>query len=324
MPTVYFGGLAYSAEAGETVLEALERGGAKVPSSCRSGVCQTCLVKATTGPVPERAQQGLKPVWKSQGYLLACMCPALDGLSLDDVAATLAVDAKIESVNALSASVRRVHLGVPPDFHFQAGQFVNVTRPSDGVTRPYSIANLPGQNRIELHVALVEGGDMSHWLAASAGEAVTLRGPCGECVYLAGQPDEPLLLAGTGTGLAPLLGVARDALAQNHAAPIHLYHGSRLSSGIYLLDELRELETQHENLHVYALALDNDSARDDVTQADLVAQVTDRLKGLPNARVYLCGSPDIVRMLKKKAYLGGTPLAQIHSDPFVQAPTRAG
>ena len=62
---------------------------------------------------------------------------------------------------------------------------------------------------------------MSGWLGTEArpGEAVRLQGPVGECFYVPGQPEQPLLLAGTGTGLAPLYGIVRDALAAGPHRP---------------------------------------------------------------------------------------------------------
>ena len=55
---------------------------------------------------------------------------------------------------------------------------------------------------------------MSGWLAGAirrtaAGAART----GGRLFYVAGRPAQPLLLIGSGTGLAPFYGIARDALA---------------------------------------------------------------------------------------------------------------
>ena len=76
---------------------------------------------------------------------------------------------------------------------------------------------------------------------------VSIQGPSGNCFYLPGQPDEPLLLAGTGTGLAPLYGIARDALTQGHCGPIWLFHGSLNPAGLYLQQELTDLAARHAN-----------------------------------------------------------------------------
>ena len=65
--------------ANESVLEGLERHGIAVANSCRSGVCQSCLMKATDGAIPVVAQKGLKDSLKARHYFLACVChPAAD------------------------------------------------------------------------------------------------------------------------------------------------------------------------------------------------------------------------------------------------------
>ena len=96
---------------------------------------------------------------------------------------------------------------------------------------------------------------MSQWLVSAAGQPVTVRGPFGECFYFEQEPERPLLLAGTGTGLAPLLGVARAARAAGHRAPIHLYHGSPSPEGLYLWAELAQLAQQTPLLHVFGSVL---------------------------------------------------------------------
>ena len=49
------------------------------------------------------------------------------------------------------------------------------------------------------------------------------------------------MLAGAGTGLAPLYGIARDALAQGHTGPVWLFHGGVDLRGLYLAEELKAL-----------------------------------------------------------------------------------
>ena len=41
---------------GETVLDALLRQGVEMPFSCKGGVCHTCLLQCTEGPVEPSAQ----------------------------------------------------------------------------------------------------------------------------------------------------------------------------------------------------------------------------------------------------------------------------
>jgi NAD(P)H-flavin reductase/ferredoxin len=320
---IRFGGHSYEAREGESVLACLLRYAVQVDHSCRQGACQSCLMKVSEGQPPPAAQAGLKQAWRSQGYVLACMTPAKAGLVLERVDAAPLVDACIERAERLSGSVLRVWLRGPAGFCWQAGQFVHLRR-SDGLTRSYSVASLGSQGLLELHVALRAGGRMSGWLAAGCASAqVQLRGPFGECFYLPGEPERKLILAGTGTGLAPLFGVLRTALDAGHSGPIWLYHGSRTASGLYLWDELTALAARHPNLHVVGCAGDNDLGLAGVRAERVDELMLREHPRLADARLYLCGNPDLVGRMKKRAYLAGAALDSIHADPFVEAPQGA-
>ena len=308
----------------ETVLEGLERQGCTLPAFCRQGVCQCCLVKAKSGPVPEAAQKGLKEGQRLQSLFLACVCrPSQDQhLELERYGSSELFASRVERVERLTEQVLRVSLTLPSGFAHRAGQYLQLVRPGDGLMRPYSVASLPGQP-LELHVGLMPGGAMSGWLRSAEGEPVGLRGPFGDCFYFEGEPERPLCLAGNGTGLAPLLGVVRSALAAGHRGPMRLYHGSLRQEGLYLWKELRELLHRAPQLKLVGSLLEGE-ARVDATLAGRCAL---RVMGLDQAvlqdgaqgeeRVYLCGNPDLVRKLQRKLYLGGVPLARIHADPFV-------
>ncbi len=93
-------------------------------------------------------------------------------------------------------------------FEFNAGQFVNLQR-SDGLTRSYSIANIPQQsNTLEFHIRRLPGGKFSEWLhdEVSVGDSIAVSEPRGHCFYLPERHDQGILLVGTGTGLAPWQG----------------------------------------------------------------------------------------------------------------------
>ena len=304
---------------GETVLDSLERAGLAPATSCRAGHCQSCLMRVVAGEVPAAAQAGLKPTWRAQGWFLPCICRPAGDLEIAPLGAEVSVPATLVSREVLADGVVRLRLRAAPDFTWQAGQFVSVVRPSDGLTRPYSIASLPGED-LELHVRRVPDGRMSPWLCdtLSLGGTVDLRGPSGECIYLAGRPDQPLLLAGTSTGLAPLLGVLRAALAAGHTGPIHLLHGARHADGLYLADALDRLAAAHPQLHVTRSALEGDApgvVREPLDKLALACGVR-----LADARAWLCGAPELVKRLRRALFVGGMPLAAIAADAFVVAP----
>ena len=160
----------------------------------------------------------------------------------------------------------------------------------------------------------------SGWLASShATQAeVFVRGPIGDCFYVAGNPDQPLLLAGTGTGLAPLWGILHSALASGHAGPIELWHGARTTEGLYLVRELEALASAHRQLSYRRCVLEGPAgAGTEVGSLDsaLLASAT----SFDGRRVFLCGDPQLVQQLKRQVFMKGASMREIHADAFVRA-----
>ncbi len=318
MAEVAFGGVTYDCRDGETVLEALLRQGVDLPFSCRVGLCLTCLLRAETGSVPAEAQEGLKETLRLQGYFLACQCRPGRNLKVappEDAAIFGRV--KVVALDRLAPQVCRVMLEPANPLYYRAGQFVNLRR-QDGLGRSYSLASVPRLDcHLELHVKRLPGGQMSNWIfdELETGAALDVQGPNGACYYVPGRPEQSLLLIGNGTGLAPLMGIARDALSDGHTGPIQLYHGSRHAAGLYLRAELEALAARHDNFD-YVPCLSGPANADGCRagRADAVA-FSDHTK-LAGWRVFLCGYPPMVHGAKKLAYLAGAALDDIQADPF--------
>ena len=321
MPTIRFEGKDYFCATDETLLESLERHGVLLPSSCKSGACQTCLTRALKGTPPKAAQQGIKDTLAAQNYFLACMCKPEEDMEIGLASVSPKFSSRLISRDVMNESVIRLRMQLPEGFTYRAGQFINLIRPSDELTRSYSLASIPSDPFLELHIKRVPDGRMSGWVfdALNVGDELSFFGPSGDCFYLPGEQDRPMLMAGAGTGLAPLYGILRDALAQGHQGQIHLFHASLATPGLYLMDELRALAEQYEVFSYTPCVLHGDAPNGGMQGniADLPEQVLGSLSGY---RVYLCGDPQIVNALRQKAFMGGASMGDIHSDPFVFAP----
>ena len=68
---------------GGTLLEAAERYGVAIPSSCRQGQCGTCTTRLLAGEVRMDAEEGLDPELRRDGYILTCVGRAHGDVRLD-------------------------------------------------------------------------------------------------------------------------------------------------------------------------------------------------------------------------------------------------
>lgn len=304
---------------GDTVLEALERAGVNVPSSCRAGACQTCMMRATEGIVPSAAQAGLKDSLRKSGHFLSCICRPDQELSCEPAhTANFRGQVTIREIRPIGPDVVLVQLSRPHGFDFSPGQFITVQR-ADGLARSYSIASQKNQSdTLDIHVRRVPQGQLSGWFHEEArpGDELWLEGPKGDCIYYPENPDEPLILIGTGTGIAPLMAIAVDACQQGHGGSITIYHGALSEDRFYLVDDLETLTQTHPNVN-YVRCVLKGPAGPNIKVGELKDIVLSGLSDPKQKRVYLCGDPGLVRILKKQIFLAGVSMNRLHADPFV-------
>lgn len=304
----------------QSVLECLTSRGVPVPFSCRSGACQTCLMRATGGTPPEISQQGLKDSLKLQNYFLACVCHPTSDLDValpDDKDIQAAVPATVKSLKLLNSEIMHVTLECHVPIDYRAGQFINLFQdPSLG--RSYSLASVPHEDdHLHLHVRRLPQGRVSGWIHEELrpGETVEVRGPAGDCFYTPGNAEQGMVLIGTGSGLAPLYGIIRDALSQGHTGPIRLFHGSRDLNGVYLTEELHDLAKQYVNFD-YVPCLSGGDVPHGFAAGRAHDVAFQQIPDLKNWRLFLCGHPEMVKTAKKKAFLAGASMKDIYADAF--------
>jgi CDP-4-dehydro-6-deoxyglucose reductase, E3 len=318
MALLTFGETPIDIAPGEDVLSALLAAGIDAPHSCRAGVCQTCLHQLVEGDVPAAAQQGLSDGQKTQGYFMACVCVPHGPLKIVRVGEALGeTEAIVHAIDQLSPTVVRLRLEPKAAFSYRSGQFLSL-KASDGLVRNYSIASHPEEHAfLELHVRLLPNGRMSSMISErlALGDSLAVSGPFGTCFYDDADRDRPLVLIGVGTGLAPLWGVLHDALKRGHNGPIRLYHGARNRSGLYLVDELRDLAEQHAHFS-YVPCVPGEIGPGG---GDLEAAV---IEGEPQpdlSAYFLCGGAGVVGRVKRGLYLRGAKLQRLRTDIFLPA-----
>lgn len=317
MAKVIYGGQAYECGAG-SVLDCLTAQGVHVPSSCRSGVCQTCLMRTVKGAVPEKAQSGLKPTLAAQNYFMACSCYPENDIEVVLPEGGLGrMHATVAGIEYLNADVLGIRLEPSRPFEYKAGQFLNLFKDED-TARCYSLASVPALNEaLYLHVRRVPNGLVSGWIFENikAGDDVTISEAAGDCFYVSGNPAQNILLIATGTGLAPLYGIIRDALLNGHQGKLSLYHGSYNMDGFYLVEQLQRLAQIHPNFSYLPCVSDGEAPNGYRSGMVLDVALADN-PDLTGWRVFLCGNPNMVNAAKQQTFFAGASMRDIFADPF--------
>lgn len=317
MSKVIYGGQSYEC-GNSSVLDCLTAQGVAVPSSCRSGACQTCLMRSINGEVPEKARAGLKPTLAAQNYFLACCCYPEKDIEVVLPEATLGkLNARVISVEYLNADILGIKLQPARPVEYKAGQFINLFK--DAVTvRSYSLASVPAlEDELFLNVRKVPNGLVSGWIFENlkAGDEITISEAAGDCFYVPGNSSQNILLIATGTGLAPLYGIVRDALLNGHQGKLSLYHGSYDSSGFYLVEELKKLAQTHANFSYVPCVSEGMAPAGYAAGMVLDVALADN-PDISGWRVFLCGNPDMVNAGRQHTFFAGASMRDIFADPF--------
>lgn len=314
MTKVVFEGTPLSLQDSETLLEGLLRTGYEIPNGCRSGVCQACVMVCESDEIPASAQKGLSNSQLALNQFLSCQCVPSSGLHFKTCSHTEQVEATLVEKSWLGNHVLRLLLEA--DIDYLPGQFVTLWK-DEKVARSYSIASHPDTTEfLELHIRHYHDGQFSHWAATELkeGDSIGLRGPLGQCFYTS-SPEQPMLMAATGTGLAPLYGILKDALLNQHSAPIHLVLAANKSEDFYMVKELKELDQHHPNIHIAFIAKDDSSSFS--KQANVYDYCKDIYPDLKGWGVYLCGAESFVKTVRKQVFLSGASMSDIKADAFL-------
>lgn len=224
-------------------------------------------------------------------------------------------DAVVRRIEQLNHDTVAVRLGCAGITHYQAGQYLKVFIDAQ-TTRYYSLASAPGiDDDLLLHVRRGAEGSSGRWFheVLQAGDMLAISAPRGACGYRPGQPEQPLLMVSTGSGLAPYFGIARAALQHGHRAPLYLYHGVRFGEELYLVEQLRALARLYPNFH-YVPCVSGEAPAEGC-RAGRALDIALRELPLSAAwRVYLCGHPDMVEDGWKRAIQAGVLPDAILSD----------
>jgi ferredoxin-NADP reductase len=154
----------------------------------------------------------------------------------------------VASADLETPSARRVVLDVPTWPGNVAGQHLDVrlTAP-DGyqATRSYSLASSGPAPSVELVVAEVPNGEVSPFLVhdLAVGDQVELHGPLG--AFFVWRPPasdsdgmRPVQLVAGGSGVVPLVSIARAHAAAGDATPMRLLYSVRTPEDVFFPDEL--------------------------------------------------------------------------------------
>ncbi len=310
---------------GESILEAALRVGVRLPHECTFGGCGTCRIKVQQGAVHyDEFPMALTEDEHEQGFALACQAKPLSDLVIEPATAGLefadpvSVTAQVVAVDALTPGITRLRLQLPslPEVAYRPGQYMNILLPEEGA-RSFSMACVPTKdNMVDFHIRRISNGYFTEGILDTLrpGDRLDIEVPHGTFCY---HPDDwrPMILAATGTGMAPIRAILESLLDNDDCPPVSLYWGMQTECDLYLRDEIeswRDRLCEFEFVPVLSRADDGWTGRRGYVQNEIVKDYPD----LSEHAFYLCGSPEMIQQARTAFLANGADPAFIYSDSF--------
>jgi ferredoxin-NADP reductase len=239
----------------------------------------------------------------------------------------MAIDWQLATVNSThdeTPTVRSFTLGLPAWTGHRPGQHVDLRLTAEdgySVERSYSIASEPERaGELDISVERIDGGEVSPFLhqVVVPGDRLELRGPIGGYFVWESALGGPLLLVGGGSGVVPLMAMARHRARSGMSIPTRLLFSSRTFDEIIYRDELDRLAAAGDGFEVlHTLTRQQPVGWTGFTRRIDEAMLADALAPLGAAtRAYACGPTALVEVVANSLVRLGLPPDRIRTERF--------
>jgi ferredoxin-NADP reductase len=221
-------------------------------------------------------------------------------------------------------TVRSFTLGLPGWTGHRPGQHVDLRLTAEdgySVERSYSIASEPERaDEVDITVERIEGGEVSPFLheVVVPGDRLEIRGPIGGYFVWEAALGGPLLLIAGGSGVVPLMAMARHRARAGMSIPTRLLFSSRTYDEIIYREELDRLAAASGGFEViHTLTRQQPAGWTGFTRRIDEAMLADALEPLGAAtRAYACGPTALVEVVANGLVRLGLPPDRIRTERF--------
>lgn len=320
---------AFDCASDDTILRAALRAGVGMSYSCNVGSCGNCRFELIEGGVHHRREDS--PAWsgkdRKRNRWLGCQAAPGGDCTIkfrqDPGAVPLHAPVRRKGVlldrKMLNHDIGEFAIKIDGDPAFLPGQYALLGLEGIEGERVYSMCNLPEGEIWRFQIKRVPGGAATTKLfdVLQPGDSLGIDGPYGQAHLREDSARDIVLLAG-GSGLSPMVSIARGALAQpgHEARKVHFFFGGRAPRDIAAAGFLKEIADPRFRLI---------SAISDPGQAEgwtgplgfihevAVAELGDALR---DAEIYFAGPPAMAAAIGQSLAARGVPQGQVHFDEF--------
>lgn len=323
----------FSCQADDTILRAALRAGIGFPYECNVGSCGNCKFELLEGELQNIWPQspGLSEKDRSKNRWLGCQSQPCANARIKmremehyaPIHPPLKTKARFLAKRSITHDLLEFSFECDQALQFSSGQYALIH--FDGVTGPRAYSMSQGgttSKHVEFQVRMIPGGQGTQKLMdMPIGETVQIDGPYG-MAYLREDVQRDILLVGGGSGLAPMISLARGALALPNPGfkKIHFIYGAREARDICGVDMLQALP-KWSTMGQYTAVVSNaplEQALPEGTQRGFVHEAVERMhaQDLSNMEIYFAGPALMAQAMIKLLVELKVPMNQVHFDQF--------
>lgn len=329
-------GVEMEVEEGETVLAAAFRQGIMLMHGCKEGQCSSCKSILLDGDVEmlKYSTFALPDYEREENYILLCRTLTYSDLSVELLSydedllthsiPVRACPARVAAIDRLTHDICALELELEQPFKFFAGQYVDITVPGSGLARSFSMANPPGDNRLDFIIKIYPDGAFSSVLDKhlKIGDELSIKGPYGIC-FRHENRSGPMILIGGGSGMAPLWSIVNDLARSGEQRQVTFFYGARTKQDLFYLDRMESIRALLPDFRFIPALSHEPIGTDWQGETGFIHEIVRRHLGGSDldeqTEVYCCGPPPMIEATLPVLQVSGVEPELIHIEKFTQA-----
>lgn len=230
---------------------------------------------------------------------------------------------KVKEVVRETADAVSIHFAPEVKVDYKSGQFFTIAVTVDGKEerRSYSLCSSPVVDDFPaVAVKRVEGGKVSNYLNehVNAGDELLLMDPLGNfTTEFSADNARELILFGGGSGITPLISIAKSALAEEPNSKVTLVYANRNDQSIIFKTAIEELakDERFKVIHVLEEAPTDWTGHTGRINESIIGEV---IEGATLAtECFMCGPGPMMDVVMNGLTKLNIPSDKIHKESFV-------
>ena len=214
-------------------------------------------------------------------------------------------------------------INVPGWLGHRAGQHVDVRLTADDgyqAVRSYSIGSAPESEHLMLTIERLDDGEVSPYLVDDVlpGDPIELLGPIGGYFVWSATIQSPLLLIAGGSGIVPLMAMARHRALSGSQVPVRMLYSARSAEKLIYRRELDGLATSDEHFDLFYTLTRDQPPEWNGYRRRVDAEMLREVAWPPVAQpaIYLCGPTTFVEVASSLLLALGHDATRIRIERF--------